>query len=204
MRTDGRDGRIALIGHAQMNLAELARLAPVPILKYEILNAKETPSEIEAGVDCAVFLTSVEIGISQALINYWNYFAERLIPRILLVSISTMSDIDFDDIVLIGVRTLEQLATPYLVVHGQSGEPIGLIDISTNKITDYSSKAESIADSELIDLVRDFQIEYQELIEAYGDEGFSEGLVAIALPIQFDSGLGLDKFQNLLEKLTKP
>ena len=53
-------------------------------------------------------------------------------------------------------------------------------------------------------LVRDFQIEYQELIEAYGDEGFSEGLVAIALPIQFDSGLGLDKFQNLLEKLTKP
>ena len=80
----------------------------------------------------------------------------------------------------------------------------GLIDISTNKITDYSSKTESIADSELIDLVRDFQIEYQELIEAYGDEGFSEGLVAIALPIQFDSGLGLDKFQNLLEKLTKP
>ena len=89
MRTDGRDGRIALIGHAQMDLAALARLAPVPILKYEILNAKETPSEIEAGVDCAVFLTSVESGISQALINYWNYFAERLIPRILLVSIST-------------------------------------------------------------------------------------------------------------------
>ncbi|NDD60061.1 MAG: hypothetical protein EB011_01980, partial [Actinobacteria bacterium] len=85
------------------------------------------------------------------------------------------------------------------------GRPIGLIDIVNSVVTDYSEgKTDSHqADSELENLVVEFREEYLELIETYSEDGFAQGLVALAIPVDIESGLGVDKIKASLSNLTK-
>ena len=54
-------------------------------------------------------LVDANHGISQTMINLWQFFAERQIPRFLLVQSFESSENDFDDIVLIANRVLEKM-----------------------------------------------------------------------------------------------
>ena len=197
--------RILLVGHGRENLHQIEGVLPGLVTLLEIHDPKNPPHEISSEIDAAVFYTSIHDGISQSLIYVWNYVAERMIPRLLVISIKGESESDFDDIVLIARRTLEEMGTPFLVMHSEDGRPIGLIDIVNSVVTDYSEgKTDSHqADSELQNLVVEFREEYLELIETYSEDGFAQGLVALAIPVDIESGLGVDKIKASLSNLTK-
>ena len=97
------------------------------------LSARSAPLLEVADLDLFVLLVESSTGISQAMIETWQFVQERQFPRLLLVQGIESSSTDFDDIVLIGNRVLEKFATPYLVLHDESGAPIGLIDVRTTQ-----------------------------------------------------------------------
>jgi len=161
--------------------------------------------EIPEKVDLFALLVDARTGISKEMIEIWHHFQERQFPRIMLVQGVELSESDFDDIVLIGNRVLEQFATPFLVLHDDLGQPTALISLEDNLVHDYSgSQANRFsADSELIDLVADFQEEYLQLYRDLGEEGFFQGIFAIAIPIGKDKQFGIPELNSIIEALSK-
>jgi hypothetical protein len=51
------------------------------------------------------------------------------------------------------------------------------------------------------ELVADFQSEYREIIEAAGEDAFAAGLLFPAIPVNIDSGIGLDVLIDYLHQL---
>ena len=115
------------------------------------------------------------------------------------------SESDFDDIVLIGNRVLEQFATPYLVLHDDLGVPTALISLEDNLVHDYSGKElnKFSADMDLVDLVSDFQDEYLQIYKEMGDDGFFQGIFAIAIPIGSTKPFGIAELNSIIESLAK-
>jgi hypothetical protein len=116
-----------------------------------------------------------------------------------------MNETDFDDIVLIANRVLESAITPYLVLHDEIGEPVGLISLSDNQVRDYSSGVVTIypADSELQSLVADFKEELEESTIEFDSSAFQAGLIVPALPFVASRNIGVAEFQAYLELVTK-
>lgn len=169
--------------------------------------SQESSKPLDEGViDLFVLLVDAKTGISKSMIDTWHHFQDRQAPRLLLVQGLEMSSSDFDDIVLIGNRVLENFATPYLVLHREDGSPIGLINILTSEVFDYSTSEPiaTVADDELKSLVKDFQDEYLENFSEIGPEGFSGGIYPIALPITRELGIGIRELNLLLATLPKP
>jgi hypothetical protein len=52
-------------------------------------------------------------------------------------------------------------------------------------------------------LVSDFQKEYIEAISQAGDDAFSAGMLFPAIPINIDSGIGLDVLISYLDQLAE-
>ncbi len=152
----------------------------------------------------AIFLVSAESGISQEMIALWRYCSERFIPRMFLVNRLEFSEADFDDIVLIINRTCEEVITPYLVLHDELSQPIALISLDKMEIHDYSESRPRIyqAESELRDLVVDFQKEYRDLIENAGENAIENGLASLALPISESRGIGLNEVKDYINLIT--
>ena len=175
-------------------------LATIPLPK-----GSELPDLPGDGIDLFVLLVDARTGISSSMIAVWSYFQDRQFPRILLVQGIGESAVDFDDIVLIGNRTLELLATPFLVLHDDLGRPNGLIELETGKVFDYSTErpVETIAEPELLDLVTDFGDEYESNFADLGSEGFAAGIYAIALPIGAANGLGVPELNRILQAIPK-
>ena len=115
------------------------------------------------------------------------------------------SESDFDDIVLIGNRVLEQFATPYLVLHDDIGVPTALISLEDNLVHDYSGKElnKFSADIDLVDLIGDFQEEYLQIYKEMGDNGFFQGILAIAIPIGDAKPFGIVELNSIIETLAK-
>jgi hypothetical protein len=59
----------------------------------------------------------------------------------------------------------------------------------------------SESESEHRELVSDFQREYNEALSQAGDGAFSAGLLFPAIPINLDSGIGLDILISYLDQL---
>ena len=197
--------RIVLVGHPSSHPRDVAE-------KFKILSAQVV--ELEGPVDIArdisqsdlfVLLISAKTGVSTEMISTWNIASERQVPRIVIVNSLEMNETDFDDIVLIANRVLESVITPYLVLHDELGEPVGLISLNDNQVRDYSSGVANIypADSEMQSLVADFKEELEQSTIEFDSSAFQAGLIVPALPFVASRNIGVAEFQEYLQLITK-
>ena len=175
------------------------------VQKLPISEKLEDLSRQSGETQIFALLVDARSGISKAMISAWQYFQERQFPRVMIVQGIEFSESDFDDIVLIGNRVLEQFATPYLVLHDDLGVPTALISLEDNLVHDYSGKElnKFSADMDLVDLVSDFQDEYLQIYKEMGDDGFFQGIFAIAIPIGSTKPFGIAELNSIIESLAK-
>ncbi|MBM3655511.1 MAG: hypothetical protein FJW91_00900 [Actinobacteria bacterium] len=159
--------------------------------------------ELTQGISAIALLVSAKSGMTQAMIDFWNYALDRQFPRMIIVNKLSMSETDFDDMVVIVNRVLEQGLTPYLVLHDELGEPIGLISLGSKEVHDYSGATPSryLADSELQTLIEEFASEYEEQLSAFESDSFSQGLLVPILPVMESKLLGLVEVNEYLAQL---
>ena len=148
----------ALFGHSSAATPELAHILGVSLA-----------TEANPDLELAIFAMNAQSGLDQNTIDLWHNFDDLLTPRILLINGLTEGELDFDDAVLIARRVLDEVATPYLVLHDDAGNPAGLITLSDNQIIDYSDDKKYSAEPEHITLVSEFREEFLRQIEAAGD-----------------------------------
>jgi len=184
--------------HSLQDLRAVVKKLPISE-KLEDLSRQSGETQIFA------LLVDARSGISKAMISAWQYFQERQFPRVMIVQGIEFSESDFDDIVLIGNRVLEQFATPYLVLHDDLGVPTALISLEDNLVHDYSGKElnKFSADMDLVDLIGDFQEEYLQIYKEMGDNGFFQGILAIAIPIGNAKPFGIAELNSIIESLAK-
>lgn len=184
--------------HSLQDLRAVVKKLPISE-KLEDLSRQSGETQI------FTLLVDARSGISKAMISAWQYFQERQFPRVMIVQGIEFSESDFDDIVLIGNRVLEQFATPYLVLHDDLGVPTALISLEDNLVHDYSGKElnKFSADMDLVDLVSDFQDEYLQIYKEMGDDGFFQGIFAIAIPIGSTKPFGIAELNSIIESLAK-
>jgi len=184
---------------------QLEELAGMTLSKLKIPRQRLSTDSFNFEVDLFSLLIDARTGISQPMIETWHEYAERQFPRLALVQGLEFAESDFDDIVLIGNRVLEQLATPFLVLHDDLGQPIGLISLEDNLVHDYSGSEvrRYSADSDLVEMIVDFQQEYLQLYSDLGEDGFSQGIFAIALPIGLEKSIGIAELNSILTALAK-
>ena len=109
----------------------------------------------------------------------------------------------FDDAVMLANRVFEQCVTPYLVLHDEAGTPCALISLSDLKITNYQdgSSVELESADEHKTLVSEFRDEYLLAIDQMGPDAFAAGLLFPAIPLDFNSGLGIKEVREYLSQL---
>jgi len=175
------------------------------VLDFPISENLEDLSTYSGQTQIFALLVDARSGISKEMIDVWQYYQERQFPRLMIVQGIEFSDSDFDDIVLIGNRVLEQFATPYLVLHDDLGVPTALISLEDNLVHDYSGKGlnKFSADMDLVDLIGDFQEEYLQIYKEMGDNGFFQGILAIAIPIGNAKPFGIAELNSIIESLAK-
>jgi len=141
--------------------------------------------------------------MSKGMIDLWNYAMDRQFPRMVIVNKLSMSETDFDDIVLIVNRVLEQGVTPYLVLHDEVGEPTGLISLESKEVHDYSATTPNryMADSELQILVEEFASEYADQLSAFESDSFAHGLLVPILPVMESKLIGIAEIKQYLAQI---
>jgi hypothetical protein len=197
--------RVLLAGHSSSHPEEVAQALHIAESRIVELDQKVDISVDVSQTDLFILVISAKTGVSSEMTSAWNYVAERQVPRMVIVNGLEMSEIDFDDIVLIANRVLEPVITPYLVLHDEVGEPVGLISLTDNTIRDYSTSRVNIydADAELQSLVTDFKKELEESTIEFDSDAFHAGLIVPALPLVSSRQIGVTEFQNYLALVTK-
>ena len=197
--------RIVLVGHPSSHPRDVAvKLQLSSAQVVELAGPVDIDTEISQS-DLFVLVISAKTGVSAEMTSTWNIASEKQVPRLVIVNGLEMNETDFDDIVLIANRILESVITPYLVLHDELGEPVGLISLSDNQVRDYSSGVVNIypADSELQSLVADFKEELEESTIEFDSSAFQAGLIVPALPFVASRNIGVAEFQAYLELVTK-
>jgi translation elongation factor EF-G len=141
--------------------------------------------EVDPACDVAIFAINPSAGIDNETIEIWRGFDELQTPRLVVVTVLDGMELDFDDAVMVANRVFDQTVTPHLVLHGESGSPIGTISLFDFTTTDYSTNPPTIghADDELRELVAEFRDEYLERIEEMEDGAFAAGILFPAIPL---------------------
>lgn len=190
-------------GHSSSTPQQVAATFNNVTMTWEISEEAQLDFELFSDVDGVALVINAKTGVSKAMIEFWQYFAERQFPRLIIVNGLELSEIDFDDIVLIANRVLEQTITPFLVLHDELGEPIGLISLANLQVFDHSTNVptEYAADSELKALVSEFQDEYLDQLEEFEETGFESGLLVPALPLVQNRGIGVREIQQYLDRI---
>jgi len=154
--------------------------------------------------DLALVLINAQEGVSPQLAQWWSAAREKQIPRLIVVTDIDNGEIDFDDIVLIANRILDPVLTPYLVLHGENGEPTGIISLETLETTDYSTTppTRSPAENDLVELVNDFRTEFFAHRDEFGEAGFADGLLFPAIPYISKFGIGRAEITSYLNSIT--
>ena len=174
----------------KMQIANLLGLAEIDILPT---------SEAEV----VVVLASAKNGIDQQILSGWQGFREGYVPVIVVVLDFDDGDVDFEDMSAIVGKMLEPVVTPYLVLHADDGKAVGLIDLETLQVTDYSTKQGVVreSDPEHKELVKEFAEELKSALIEGGWEQFIQGLIIPAIPLKLDNSLGvyeIKRFLNLI------
>jgi hypothetical protein len=112
-------------------------------------------------------------------------------------------ELDFDDAVMVANRVFDQTVTPHLVLHGESGSPIGTISLVDYATTDYSTNppTHGDADDELRELVSEFRDEYLDRMEEMEDGAFAAGILFPAIPLNLSNKLGVKIVEGYLNEL---
>ena len=184
--------RIHIYGHVSAQPQAIANL-----FGAEVSDAAVAES------DLAIFVINPAAGIDQPTIDLWQSLSDYQLPRLVIVNELEGSDSDFEDAIMLGNRVFDQLATPFLVLHGDKGEPIALINLENLEIRDYTTSPPSVraSDVEHQELVADFRAEYLAEIENAGEGAFAAGLLFPAIPIVISNGLGIDVVKSYLDLL---
>lgn len=153
--------------------------------------------------DLAIFAINPAAGIDGPTIELWKSFDEFQTPRLVVITVMDGMEMDFDDAVMVANRVFDTTVTPYLVLHGESGAPIGVISLQDLTTIDYSVNPPVIghADEELQEVVAEFREEYLSQMEEMEDGAFAAGILFPALPINLAIGLGVDLVQKYLDEL---
>ncbi len=196
----------AVVGHESADLAGFVSsftAAQKSSFQFLISTALQPISHL-GGFAGAVFLLSAKTGIDSATISLWDQARERQLPRILAINGLLMSEIDFDDIVLIANRVLDPVITPFLVLHDDLGAPVGLIELATLEVRDYSGlePERNFADAELQELVAEFRSEYLVQIEEFGESAFADGLLFPAIPVIVEKNIGQEEIITYIKQVT--
>jgi hypothetical protein len=186
-----------------LKIAVFAHISAQPGALAELFGATVSV-DVDSEVSLAIFAINPAAGIDQETIDLWHQVSEFQIPRLLLVVGLEGSEADFDDAVLVANRVLDSVVTPYLVLHGDNGEPIALISLQTLRIRDYSTNppTERDSDDEHQEIVRDFRAEYLEATEELGTDAFVAGLIFPAIPIVLGKNIGVDIANEYIARLT--
>jgi hypothetical protein len=189
--------RIALFGHVSATPAALTKA-----LGEQGISIEATTEDI-AHVDCAIFAVNPSAGIDAETIAAWERFNDYLTPRIMVALALSGAELDFDDAVLLANRVFDQMATPYLVLHGDDGTPAALINLEDLSIRNYLHGVAVISESEPEhrELVAEFAQECRELIDSSGKDAFSAGLLFPAIPVNLENGIGIDVLVSYLKQL---
>ena len=183
----------ALYGHPSAATKALSSALSAPI-----------QTVVDPQISLAIFAINASSGIDQKTIELWHEFDELLTPRIVVITGFNEGLQDFDDAVLIARRVLDDVATPFLVLHDDDGSPCALIDLEKLKIINYRTDQISDAEEEHIELVKDFRDEYLAQKEAAGVDGFESGIFFPAIPILLNDpefNLGVDIVKQYIERL---
>jgi hypothetical protein len=159
--------------------------------------------EVHSDSDLAIFAINPSAGVDQATIELWAELDEFQIPRLVVVTHLEKQEADFDDAVMIANRVFSPMATPFLVLHDESGLPIALISLADLSILDYSSTPPTtrLSDPEHQTLVQEFRDEYLELVQSSGEHAFPAGLLFPAIPLWIEKGIGVDIVKRYIEEL---
>jgi translation elongation factor EF-G len=163
----------------------------------------EVAASVDPECDVAIFAINPGAGIDNATIELWREFDEFQTPRMVLVTVLEGMEMDFDDAVLVANRVFDPVVTPYLVLHGENGAPIGTVSLEDLTTIDYSTNPPTagVSDSELSELVKDFQDEYRDHMMEMEEGAFAAGILFPALPVNLANGLGLDLVKRYLDEL---
>jgi hypothetical protein len=153
--------------------------------------------------DVAIFLVNPAAGIDNETIDNWRSLDEVQMPRMVVITVMDGMELDFDDAVMVANRVFDSVVTPYLVLHGENGTPIGTISLDNFETTDYSTEPKIIsqADGELQELVSEFREEYLEQMVEMEEGAFAAGILFPAIPVNPANGLGVDIVKQYLLEL---
>ena len=168
------------------------------LLGLEIIEA--LPS---SDAEVVVILASAKTGVDQQIISSWQSFREGYVPALIVVLDFEDGEVDFEDMSAILGKMLEPVVTPYLVLHAEDGRGVGLINLESLQVTDYSTKRgiERDSDPEHKELVKEFAEELKEALLEGGWEQFIQGLIIPAIPLNLENSLGvieIKRFLNLI------
>jgi translation elongation factor EF-G len=171
--------------------------------KFATIFGGTTAHEVDSTCDVAIFAINPSAGIDNRTIELWRGFDEYQTPRLVVVTVMDGLEMDFDDAVLLANRVFDELVTPYLVLHGENGMPIGTISLQDLTTVDYSTTppTKSSADDELQEIVKDFRDEYLDQMIEMEEGAFAAGILFPAIPVNPANGLGVDLAQKYLEEL---
>ena len=153
--------------------------------------------------EVVVILTSTKNGVDQEILSNWQTFREGYVPVIIVVLDFDQGEVDFEDMSAILGKMLEPVVTPYLVLHADNGKAVGLINLESLHVTDYSTEngLERDSDSEHKELVKEFAEELKDALVEGGWEQFVQSLIIPAIPLRLENSLGINeikKFLNLI------
>jgi hypothetical protein len=160
----------------------------------EISNLPSSDAEV------VVILASTKNGVDPEILSHWQAFREGYVPVIIVVLDFEEGEVDFEDMSAILGKMLEPVVTPYLVLHAENGKAVGVINLESLEVTDYSTKAGILRDSdpEHKELVKEFAEELKDALVEGGWEQFVQGLIIPAIPINLENSLGLNEIKRFL------
>ena len=163
----------------------------------------QVTSEVIADSDLAIFAINPAAGIDQNTIDQWQALSDFQLPRLVVVNELEGSDADFEDAIMLANRVFDQLVTPYLVLHSETGSPIALISLSDLQILDYGTNPPTVSagEHEHEEMVAEFREEYLEDIAGAGEGAFAAGLLFPAIPIVVSNGIGIDIVKSYIDQL---
>lgn len=156
-----------------------------------------------AEADLAIFAINPSAGVDNDTIEQWRAFDDFQTPRMVVVNGLDGQELDFEDAVMVANRVFDQLVTPYLVLHGDDGNPAALIHLTDLTIIDYTTQPRTIrhCEPEHEELVREFREEFFDQMSEMEDGAFEAGIIFPAIPINLTSGLGVDIVQEYIRLL---
>ena len=163
----------------------------------------QVAKDVDPTCDIAIFAINPAAGIDPETIELWRGFDEYQTPRLITVTVLDGMEMDFDDAVMLANRVFDQTITPYLVLHGESGSPIGIISLSNFQTIDYSTNPPTIgeADEELREVVEEFREEYLERIDEMEHGAFAAGILFPAIPLNLSNSLGVNEIKTYIAEL---